>query len=216
VPISGLTAWQALFDHGRLTTGQTVLIHGATGGVGSIAVQLAREAGARVIGTFLDLQAEKLEDAGEADVVLDVFGGDILDRSAALVRAGGTLVSIAMPPRVRPKDGRAVFFVVEPDRAWLTDLAMRVRDGRIKPVVGAVRPLAETPGAFAPGVCTPVRQSSGSGKSEQTDRAALCLTEAITCVAGGHVGDKDRNAAAALTPRRALSNRLVGNRDEPN
>jgi len=171
LPISGLTAWQGLFDHGRLTTGQTVLIHGAAGGVGSIAVQLAREAGARVIGTgrasnrdralalgvdtFIDLQTEKLEDADEADVVLDTIGGDILDRSAARVRAGGALVTITMPPRVRPKDGRAVFFVVEPDRARLTDLATRLRDGRLKPVVGAVRPLAEAPAAFAPGKRTP-------------------------------------------------------------
>ncbi|MFJ3824125.1 NADP-dependent oxidoreductase [Streptomyces nodosus] len=171
LPISGLTAWQGLFDHGRLTTGQTVLIHGAAGGVGSIAVQLAREAGARVIGTgrafdrdralalgvdtFIDLEAEKLEDAGEADVVFDVIGGDILDRSAALVRAGGTLVTIAMRPKVQPTDGRAVFFVVEPDRAQLADLATWVRDGRLKPVVGAVRPLAEAPAAFAPGKRTP-------------------------------------------------------------
>ncbi|MFF9322364.1 NADP-dependent oxidoreductase [Streptomyces sp. NPDC014735] len=171
LPISGLTAWQGLFDHGRLTTGRTVLIHGAAGGVGSIAVQLAREVGARVIGTgrsasrdralalgvdtFIDLQAEKLEDAGEADVVFDVIGGDILDRSAALVRAGGTLVTITMPPKVQPKDRRAVFFVVEPDRARLTDLATRLRDGRLKPVVGAVRPLAEAPAAFAPGTRAP-------------------------------------------------------------
>jgi len=171
LPISGLTAWQGLFDHGRLTTGQTVLIHGAAGGVGSIAVQLAREAGARVIGTgrasnrdralalgvdtFIDLQTEKLEDADEADVVLDTIGGDTLDRSAALVRPGGTLVTITMPPKVQPKDGRAVFFVVEPDRARLTDLATRLRDGRLKPVVGAVRPLAEAPAAFAPGKRTP-------------------------------------------------------------
>ncbi|GAA2324748.1 NADP-dependent oxidoreductase [Streptomyces cuspidosporus] len=171
LPISGLTAWQGLFDHGRLTAGQTVLIHGAAGGVGSIAVQLAREAGARVIGTgraydrdralalgvdtFIDPQTEKLEDAGEADVVFDVIGGDILDRSAALVRAGGTLVTIVEPPKVRPKDGRVVFFVVEPDRARLADLAMRLRDRRLKPVVGAVRPLAEAPAAFAPGKRTP-------------------------------------------------------------
>ncbi|WP_329450839.1 NADP-dependent oxidoreductase [Streptomyces sp. NBC_01724] len=138
LPISGLTAWQGLFDHGRLTTGQTVLIHGAAGGVGSIAVQL-----------------EKLEDAGEADVVLDVIGGDILDRSAGLIRTGGTLVTIAMPPKIQPKDGRAVFFVVEPDRARLTDLAARLRDGRLKPVFGAVRPLTEAPAAFAPGKRTP-------------------------------------------------------------
>lgn len=173
LPISGLTAWQGLFDHGRLTTGQTVLIHGAAGGVGSIAVQLAREAGARVIGTgrssarertlalgvdtFIDLETDKLEEAGEADVVFDVIGGDILDRSAALVRPGGTLVSIAAPPTTRPKDGRAVFFVVEPDRARLGDLAARLGDGRLKPVVGAVRPLAEAPSAFAPGAHAPGR-----------------------------------------------------------
>lgn len=167
LPISGLTAWQGLFDHGRLTAGQTVLIHGAAGGVGSIAVQLAREAGARVIATgrpadrdtalalgadvFVDLQVDQLEDAGEVDVLFDVIGGEILDRSAALVRAGGTLVTIAGPPTVRPEGGRAVFFVVEPDRATLTELARRLRDGRLKPLVAEVRPLAETPAAFAPG-----------------------------------------------------------------
>jgi NADPH:quinone reductase-like Zn-dependent oxidoreductase len=171
LPISGLTAWQGLFDHARLTTGQTVLINGVAGGVGSIAVQLAREAGARVIGTgraaakdtalglgadaFVDLQAGGLEDAGEADVVFDVIGGQVLERSAALVRAGGTLVTIAAPPAVQPVNGRAVFFVVEPDRTRLVDLAQRLRDGRIKPLVGAVRPLSEAPAAFAPGRHTP-------------------------------------------------------------
>jgi NADPH:quinone reductase-like Zn-dependent oxidoreductase len=122
LPVSGLAAWQGLFDHGRLRPGQTVLIHGAAGGVGSIAVQLAREVGARIIGTgraadrdtalglgvdaFLDLQTDHLEDAGEVDVVFDVIGGDILDRSAALVRAGGTLVTTAAPPKVRPRASR--------------------------------------------------------------------------------------------------------------
>lgn len=165
LPISGLTAWQGLFDHAGLTTGQTVVIHGAAGGVGSIAVQLAREAGARVIatgraadrdlvlglgaGTFLDLAAGPWPEDGEADVVLDVIGGDVLAKSAALVRPGGTLVTIAEPPTVRPKDGRAVFFVVEPDRVRLADLARRVRDRRLKPLVGEVRPLAETADAFA-------------------------------------------------------------------
>jgi NADPH:quinone reductase-like Zn-dependent oxidoreductase len=83
-------------------------------------------------------------------VVFDVIGGEILDRSAALVRAGGTLVTVATPPTVQPKDGRAIFFVVEPDRARLADLAQRLRDGRLKPIVGAVRTLAEAPAAFAP------------------------------------------------------------------
>jgi NADPH:quinone reductase-like Zn-dependent oxidoreductase len=98
----------------------------------------------------LDLQADGLEDAGEVDVVFDVIGGQILERSTALVRAGGTLVTIAAPPAVQPDNGRAVFFVVEPDRARLVDLAQRLRDGRIKPLVGAVRPLSEAPAAFAP------------------------------------------------------------------
>ncbi|GAA4587156.1 NADP-dependent oxidoreductase [Planotetraspora phitsanulokensis] len=164
LPIPGLTAWQGLFDHGRLAAGQTVLVHGAAGSVGAIAVQLAREAGARVIGSgraaardaalglgvdaFLDLQADSLEDAGQVDVVFDVIGGDILDRSAALVRPGGTLVTIVSPPTVRPRDGQAIFFVVEPDRSRLADLAWRLRDGRLRPIVGAVRPLAEAPAAF--------------------------------------------------------------------
>jgi NADPH:quinone reductase-like Zn-dependent oxidoreductase len=166
LPISGLTAWQGLFDHGRLRAGQTVLVHGAAGAVGSIAVQLAREAGARVIGTgrtadrerahelgaetFLDLQAERLEDAGEVDVAFDVIGGEILDRTARIVRAGGTLVSIAAPPPVWPEHGSAVFFVVEPDRDRLADLAQRVRDGRLTVVVGSVQPLSEVPTVFAP------------------------------------------------------------------
>jgi NADPH:quinone reductase-like Zn-dependent oxidoreductase len=166
LPISGLTALQGLFDHAHLTAGQTVLIHGAAGSVGSIAVQLAREAGARVIGSgrsaqsatvlgleadaFLDLQQDRLEDIGQVDVVFDVIGGEILDRSAQLVRPGGVLVTIAEPPRVRPRDVRAVFFVVEPDRAGLAALGLRLRDGRLRPIVGAVRPLAEAASAFTP------------------------------------------------------------------
>jgi NADPH:quinone reductase-like Zn-dependent oxidoreductase len=164
LPISGLTAWQGLFVHAGLDIGQTVVIHGAAGGVGSIAVQLAREVGARVIGTgrtddrdvvlglgaqqFLDLDVDPLEGVGEVDVVLDVIGGDVLERSIALIRPGGTVVTIAMPPTVQPREGRAVFFVVEPDRAQLAELAKRLRDGRLKPIVGAVRPLAETADAF--------------------------------------------------------------------
>ncbi|MFF3559954.1 NADP-dependent oxidoreductase [Streptomyces sp. NPDC002574] len=168
LPISGLTAWQGLFDHARLVTGQTVLIHGAAGAVGSIAVQLAVETGARVIGTgraadrdavlalgadaFLDLGAAGWpEDAGAVDVVFDVIGGDILDRSTALVRPGGTLVTVAQPPTVQPDDGRAVFFVVEPDRTRLADLAQRLRDGRLAVRVGEVHPLTEAVAAFAPG-----------------------------------------------------------------
>ncbi|GIF53465.1 NADPH:quinone reductase-like Zn-dependent oxidoreductase [Asanoa ferruginea] len=163
LPISGLTAWQGLFEHAQLTTGQTVLVNGAAGGVGSIAVQLARDAGARVIGVgraddrdvVLGLGAHSFVDvsdprpAGEVDVLFDVIGGDVLERSTELVRPGGTVVTIAAPPTVRPKDGRALFFVVEPDRVRLADLIRLVRAGRLKPIVGEVRPLSETASAFA-------------------------------------------------------------------
>ncbi|MFF5715363.1 NADP-dependent oxidoreductase [Streptomyces buecherae] len=179
LPISGLTAWQGLFDHGRLVAGQSVLVHGAAGGVGGIAVQLAREAGARVVATgrardratalelgadvFVDLDGEpngaedgerggdaggQLADAGPVDLVLDVIGGETLERSARLVRPGGTLVTIAAPTTVRPEGGRSVFFIVEPDRHRLADLARRVQDGRLRPLVGTVYPLADAPTAF--------------------------------------------------------------------
>ncbi|OBA96467.1 NADPH:quinone reductase [Mycobacteriaceae bacterium 1482268.1] len=166
VPMPGLTAWQGLFDHGHLTAGQTVLIHGAAGGVGSIAVQLARQAGARVIGSgrtahkqtvldhgadeFLDLREDGLEHVGQVDVVFDVLGGEILDRSAGLVRPGGTLVTIAEPPRVQPDGGRAIFFIVEPDRRQLAALALKLREGELKPLVGAVFSLDQAPSAFDP------------------------------------------------------------------
>jgi NADPH:quinone reductase-like Zn-dependent oxidoreductase len=165
--ISGLTAWQGLFDHGGLVAGQTVLVHGAAGGVGSIAVQLAYDAGARVIGTgraadrqpvlelgvhqFIDLAAEPLEAAGPVNLVLDVIGGSVLDRSIDLVGPGGTVVSIAEPPGRAPDGGRSAFFVVEPDRARLADLAQRLREGRVAPRVGAVLPLSEAPDVFGPG-----------------------------------------------------------------
>jgi NADPH:quinone reductase-like Zn-dependent oxidoreductase len=166
LPMPGLTAWQGLFDHGHLASGQTILIHGAAGGVGSMAVQLALEAGARVIGsgrtdhkdailahgvdTFLDLQQDRLEDVGEVDVVFDVLGGEILDRSAQLVRSGGSLVTIAEPPRVRPEGAEAIFFIVESDRRQLGELERRLHDGRLRPAVGAVFPLADAPSAFDP------------------------------------------------------------------
>lgn len=166
LPISGLTAWQGLFEHARVEAGQTVLIHGAAGAVGSLAVQLAHDAGVQVIGTgragqrdavlglgadtFLDLAADNLKDVGAVDVVFDVIGGEILDRSAELVRPGGTLVTIVEPPRVYPDKARAVFFVVEPDRTQLAALERLVRDGRLSPNVGAVLPLSAAPKAFDP------------------------------------------------------------------
>src|SRR4051794_25406475 len=152
LPISGLTAWQGLFDHGRLQAGQSVLVHGAAGSVGSMVTQLAREFGAYVIGTgraadrhkaldfgaqeFVDLENDALEDVGGVDLVFDVIGGDIGKRSASVVRAGGTLLTIAGPPKARPADGLVVDFVVESDRAQLGEIVQRVWDGRLRTNIG--------------------------------------------------------------------------------
>src|SRR5262249_53480272 len=148
----GLTAWQGLFDHGRLRAGQTVLVHGAAGVVGSMATQLAREAGAYVIGTgraagrqaalgfgaqeFVDLDNGALEEVGGVDLVFDVLGGDVATRSARLIRAGGTLVTITGPTEARPTQGLTVDFVVEPDRAQLGEVVRRARDGRLRANIG--------------------------------------------------------------------------------
>jgi NADPH:quinone reductase-like Zn-dependent oxidoreductase len=164
LPMPGLTAWQGLFEHGRLRAGQSVLAHGAAGVVGSMVTQLAREAGAYVIGTgraadrqavlnfgaqeFVDLENDALEDAGPVDLVFDVFGGDIGKRSAGLIRAGGTLVSIAGPAEARPADGLSVDFVVESDRAQLTQIVQRVRDGRLRTHIGTVSSLDDAVAAF--------------------------------------------------------------------
>jgi len=166
LPISGLTAWQGLFEHGRLRTGQSVIAHGAAGAVGSMVTQLARLAGAYVIGTgraadrqkaldfgaqeFVDLENDPLEDVGGVDLVFDLIGGDIGKRSARLVRAAGTLVSIVGPSGARPADGRAVDFVVESDRAQLSEIAQRVRDGRLRTNIGTVSTLDDAIAAFNP------------------------------------------------------------------
>jgi NADPH:quinone reductase-like Zn-dependent oxidoreductase len=164
LPISGLTAWQGLFDHGRLRAGQSVLAHGAAGAVGSMVAQLAREAGAYVIGTgraadrqkaldfgaqeFLDLEKDALEGIGGVDLVFDVIGGEIGKRSARLVRPGGTLVSIIGPPEARPADGLAIDFVVESDRAQLTEIVQRVRDGRLRTNIGKITSLDDAVATF--------------------------------------------------------------------
>jgi NADPH:quinone reductase-like Zn-dependent oxidoreductase len=157
VAMPGLTAWQGLFEHGRLRAGQSVLAHGAAGAVGTMVTQLAREAGAYVIGTgraadrqkaldfgameFVDLENDALDDVGPVDLVFDVIGGDTQKRSAALVRAGGTLVTVVGPPEARPDDGRAIDFVVESDRAQLVEIVQRVRDGRLRTNIGTVATL---------------------------------------------------------------------------
>ena len=166
LPISGLTAWQGLFEHGCLQAGQRVLVHGAAGAVGSMVTQLARETRAYVIGTgraadrqmaldfgvkeFVNLENDVLEDVGEVDLVFDVIGGDIGKRSARLVRAGGTLVSIVGPPEARPAEGLAIDFVVESNRAQLTEIVRRVRDGRLRTNIGSVSNLDDAVAALNP------------------------------------------------------------------
>src|ERR1700760_4303467 len=166
LPISGLTAWQGLFDHGRLRAGQSVLAHGAAGAVGTMVTQLAREAGAYVIGTgraadrqkaldfgareFVDLDNDALEDVDGIDLVFDVIGGDIQKRSAGLIRAGGTLVSIVGPAVARPADGLAAASVFLPGRAQLGEVVQRVRDGRLQTNIGTVATLDDAVAALNP------------------------------------------------------------------
>jgi NADPH:quinone reductase-like Zn-dependent oxidoreductase len=166
LPISGLTAWQGLFDHGRLRAGQSVLAHGAAGAVGTMVTQLARESGAYVIGTgragdrekvldfgaqeFVDLDNEALEDVGGVDLVFDVIGGDIQRRSASLIRAGGTLLSVVGPVEARPAHGLAIDFVVESDRGQLGQIVQRVRDGRLRTNIGDIATLDDAVAALNP------------------------------------------------------------------
>ena len=176
VPRAGLTAWQALFDHGKLAQGQTVVIHGAAGAVGSTAVQLARWAGAEVIGTgrsrarqlvkelgadrFIAFDEERLEDAAgsgssgfsrfQADVVFDLVGGEVLARSSALLKPGGTLVSVVSWELPADRDDiRTVFFVQEAKQVQLTELARLVDAGHLRPQVGGVYPLAQAAEAYS-------------------------------------------------------------------
>jgi NADPH:quinone reductase-like Zn-dependent oxidoreductase len=166
LPMPGLTAWQGLFEHGRLQAGQSVLVHGAAGSVGSMVTQLAREFGAYVIGTgraadrqkaldfgameFVDLENGALEDVVGVDLVFDVLGGDIQKRSARLIRPRGTLVTIAGPPEARPADGLAVDFVVLPDRTQLGEIVQRVRDGRLHANIANVATLDNAVAALNP------------------------------------------------------------------
>jgi NADPH:quinone reductase-like Zn-dependent oxidoreductase len=164
LPISGLTAWQGLFQHGRLRAGQSVLAHGAAGAVGTMVTQLARDAGAHVIGTgraadrekaldfgaqeFVDLENETLESVGDVDLVFDVIGGDVQKRSARLIANGGTLVSVVGPVEAPPRNGRAVDFVVEADRSQLGAIVQRVRDGQLRTNIGTTASLDDAVAAF--------------------------------------------------------------------
>jgi NADPH:quinone reductase-like Zn-dependent oxidoreductase len=129
-----------------------------------MATQLAREAGAYVIGTgraaarqtaldfgaleFVDLDNDDLEDVGRVDLVFDVIGGDIAKRSAGVIRAGGTLVTITGPTEARPSGGVTIDFVVVPDRAQLSELVQRVRHGRLRTNIGKMAALDDAVAAF--------------------------------------------------------------------
>jgi NADPH:quinone reductase-like Zn-dependent oxidoreductase len=164
-PMAALTAWQALFVHAHLKAGQTVVIHGAGGGVGTMAVQLAVSAGARVIGTgkpnardlvlqlgaeqYLDLAHDALSEVKGVDVVFDLVGGDVLHRSWPTLRPGGSLVSIVEAPDAERADVNTLFFVVEPNREQLTELARRIDTESLRPVVGSVGALSDGPRLWA-------------------------------------------------------------------
>jgi NADPH:quinone reductase-like Zn-dependent oxidoreductase len=170
-PLSGLTAWQALFDHAHLAPGQRVLIHGAAGGVGSFAVQLAHWCGAHVIGTasarnlqfvrelgadeVIDYRATPFESVlRDVDVVFDTIGGSTLERSWSVLRRDGVLVTIVRPPSpewASGQEARGVFFIVEPRREQLIELGRLIDTGTLAPVVEAVLPLAQAREAYERG-----------------------------------------------------------------
>jgi len=163
IPLSALTAWQALFDAGGLRAGQKILVHGAAGGVGSFAVQLAKWKGAYVIGTaslgnlkfvrdlganeVIDYTRTRFEDiVHDADMVLDTLGGDTQKRSWRVLKKGGILVSL--PSRPSEKEAaahgvRQAYFNVRPNTAQLTEITALVDCGKLRPVVESVLPLAD-------------------------------------------------------------------------
>lgn len=171
VPLTALTAWQAFFDHAGLAAGQTVLIHGAAGGVGVFAVQLARWAGAHVITTasarnrdflrelganeIIDYTTTRFEEvAHDVDLVFDTVGGETLERSWQVVKKGGVLVSVASPPspeQAKAQGVRPVWFVVEPNREQLIQIGALIDAGRIRPIIEAVLPLSQARQAYEQG-----------------------------------------------------------------
>jgi NADPH:quinone reductase-like Zn-dependent oxidoreductase len=168
LPLSALTAWQAMFVHGELVAGQSVLIHAGAGGVGSLAVQLARWRGLRVFATasardvafvqslgadvVIDYRAERFEDkARDVDMVFDTVGGETQERSLDVLRKGGVVVSLVTPmaPGVAGQRGvRGVYFIVEGNREQLEQIAALIDEGMVKPIIAQVFPLAHARAAF--------------------------------------------------------------------
>lgn len=171
LPLSALTAWQALFEHAQLAAGQSVLVHGGAGGVGTLAVQLARWRGARVAATasardtallsnlgadeVIDYHATRFEDVvRDIDVVLDTIGGETRERSWRVLRKGGVLVTLVspVPPDVAEQHGvRGMFFIVRGNRKQLDQITGLVDTGKLKPVLSEVFPLARAREAFEQG-----------------------------------------------------------------
>ncbi|MEO8819573.1 MAG: NADP-dependent oxidoreductase [Ginsengibacter sp.] len=163
IPLAGLTAWQGLFEHGNLEAGQKVLIHAASGGVGTFAVQFAKWKGAYVIGTaseenidflydlgadeVIDYKTEKFEDkVKDVDLVFDLIGGDTQKRSLQVIKKGGTLVTTVMPENqeaAKEKDINVVGFLAKSLAADLQQIADLVDSGKIKPIVSAILPLKD-------------------------------------------------------------------------
>ena len=162
IPVVAVTAWQALFEHARVSRGDTIVVHGAAGSVGSFVVQLAHNAGVRVIATAsgrdlgyvrecganeaIDMAAQCFEDTvRDADAVIDLVGGEVQTRSFAVLRSGGVLVSAVSPPdqALAERQGvRALFFLVDVRTERLVELASMIENGSLRTAIGTVLPLA--------------------------------------------------------------------------
>jgi len=163
VALAGLTAWQALFQHGQLQPGERVLIHGAAGGVGIFAIQFAKWKGAYVIGTasgknvlfleelgadeVIDYEKEDFSDGpADIDLVLDTRGGKVQQDSVKVLKPGGVLVStvgIQFPDALKAKDIRGAAFMAQSVPADLDQIAKLIDSGAVIPVVSQIFPLRE-------------------------------------------------------------------------
>jgi NADPH:quinone reductase-like Zn-dependent oxidoreductase len=168
VPISALTAWQGLIERGELRPGQRVLIHGASGGVGSFAVQLAHDRGAHVIATasarnrdfvrqlganeFIDYTSQKFDElTSDIDIVFDCVGGETFERSFRVIKPGGRVITIAASAEAEAATDerkKNAFFIVEPNQNQLIEVAKLIEAGKLKPVIDAVVPLENAAAAY--------------------------------------------------------------------
>lgn len=171
MPLAGLTAWHGLFEVGGLKSGQKVLIHGAAGGVGSFAVQLARRAGAIVAGTASTRNQSLLKELGvdqaidystgpfeksvsDMDLIIDTVGGETLKRSWSVLKKGGILASTVAEPKPPTADGIGKYIANRPDAKGLRELAKAADSGALHAIVETVLPLSE---------CRKGHEMSGSG-----------------------------------------------------